>query len=89
MLMNPTISKKEDWVYQFMNFLFRYDVQAHNFQTRSFLSTRKDAEFMFKASYLSCIIPFILPEGPYRLKVFNSVIDDDLLTHMCLNAKGA
>lgn len=82
-------TKKDEWVYKFINYLFRKDVQKHNFEHRQLLSTRKDADFMFNAEYLSCITHLVHPDTPGRIEVFKSLVPDEQVTEIWLSTKGA
>ena len=82
-------TEKDEWVYQFINYLFRKDVQKHNFEHRQLLSTRRDADFMFEAEYLSCIIPLVHPDTPGCIEVFKSLVSDEQVTDIWLSTKGA
>ena len=80
-------SKKEELVYQFMNYLFRLDVQKHNFQNCIFLSTRKDAQFVFEHKILrDCLEKVGMAYGEAQL--FENVLTDNQVNDIWMAVKG-
>ena len=84
----PEASQKEDQVYALMNFLFRLDVQEHNYQTGLLLSTRRDAKFMFDEPILKCSTRFIDPESDIKVMLFKNLLTDDQVNEIWLAVKG-
>ncbi len=80
-------SKKEDLVYQFMNYLFRLEVQKHNFQNRIFLSTRKDAEFVLEHPILRECLEKI-GTGYGEAQPFENVLTDNQVNDIWMAVKG-
>lgn len=85
----PAASKKADMVYKLWNFLFQLDVQEHNFNYGSLLSTRKDADFMFEIDELKDSTRLIDPanseDGP---ELFQNKLTDDQVNEIWLEVKG-
>ncbi len=80
-------STKEDLVYQFMNYLFRLDVQKHNFQHRILLSTRSDADFVFEHPILrECFEKIGTGEGGAQL--FEHLLTDEQVNDIWMAVKG-
>lgn len=80
-------STKEDLVYQFMNYLFRLEIQKHNFHHRIFLSTRKDAEFVLEHSILRECLERV-GTGPGQAQPFENVLTDDQVNDIWMAVKG-
>ncbi len=85
----PKPSEKADMVYALLNYLFRLDVQEHNFNNDSFLSVRKDAEFMYNNPYLASSVALIDPNKTERLEIFNNQLTDDQINDIWLKVKGS
>ena len=85
----PKASQKEELVYQFMNFLFRLDVQKNNFEKQTFLSTRKDADFMFNAPELKPVVDYIHPESTKPLYIFQNKLTDRQVNEIWIETKGS
>lgn len=80
-------STKEDLVYQFMNYLFRLDIQKHNFQHRILLSTRSDADFVVEHPILrECLEKVGTAEGGAQL--FENMLTDDQVNDIWMAVKG-
>ncbi len=80
-------STKEDLVYQFMNYLFRLDVQKHNFQHRILLSTRSDADFVLEHPILrECFEKIGNQEGGAEL--FEHLLTDEQVNDIWMAVKG-
>ena len=84
----PAVSRKADLVYQFLNFLFRLDIQEYNFNEKALLSTRKDAHFLFENEWLKQSTIFVHPDNPQRLELFRNVLTDDQIDEIWLSVKG-
>ena len=84
----PKPSEKADMVYELLNYLFRLEVQEHNFNSDSFLSVRKDADFMYNNPYLASSVALVNPENPTRLEIFNNKLTDDQINNIWLTVKG-
>lgn len=84
-------STKEDLVYEFMNYLFRLDVQKHNFQKKVFLSTRSDADFITEEPLLKSCLEAIGnsgQEGSGMVKPFKNVLTDEQVNELWMSVKG-
>jgi spermidine/putrescine transport system substrate-binding protein len=80
-------STKEDLVYQFMNYLFRLEVQKHNFQHRILLSTRSDADFVLEHPILrECFEKIGTGEGGAEL--FEHLLTDEQVNDIWMAVKG-
>lgn len=84
----PAASKKAEMVYEFMNFLFRLDVQKHNFENGVLLSTRKDADFMFNDHTLMEATKLITPNTVHKIKLFRNFLSDEQINDIWLSVKG-
>jgi len=80
-------STKEDLVYQFMNYLFRLDVQKHNFQHRILLSTRKDADFVLEHPILRECFEKI-GDQPGGAQLFEHLLTDEQVNDIWMAVKG-
>lgn len=85
----PAASKKAELVYELMNFLFRFDVQKHNFENGVLLSTRKDATFMFNEPILKEATNLIAPDTSYKIELFRNVLTDEQINDIWLSVKGS
>lgn len=85
----PKPSKKAELVYQFWNFLFKLEVQEHNFNYGSFLSTRKDADFMFAVDVLKTSTQLIHPDVTETAEVFENQVTDEQINEIWLSVKGS
>lgn len=82
-------STKQDLVYQFINYLFRLDVQKHNFEHKIFLSTRMDADFVSENPILKqCLDAVNNPDGPCGAQPFENVLTDEQVNELCMAIKG-
>ncbi len=82
-------STKQDLVYQFINYLFRLDVQRHNFEQKIFLSTRIDADFISENPILKqCLDAVNNPDGPGGAQPFENVLTDEQVNELCMAIKG-
>ena len=80
-------STKEDLVYQFMNYLFRLDIQKYNFQNRILLSTRSDADFVLEHPMLrECFEKIGTGEGSAQL--FENLLTDEQVNDIWMAVKG-
>ncbi len=84
----PKASEKVDQVYQLMNFLFRLDIQEHNYKTGLLLSTRKDARFMFDEPILKSSTQYIDPENNFKVMLFKNFLTDNQVNEIWLAVKG-
>ncbi len=84
----PKPSEKTDMTYELLNYLFKLDVQEHNFNNDSFLSVRKDATFMYENPYLASSVALIDPNNPQRLPIFHNKLTDDQINNIWLTVKG-
>ena len=82
----PVHSQKTALVYEFINYLFRLDVQEHNFTTNAMLSVRKDADFMINNPYLASSMGIFTQEAKPML--FRNMVTDDQLNRIWLSIKG-
>jgi spermidine/putrescine transport system substrate-binding protein len=80
-------STKEELVYQFMNYLFRLDVQKYNFEHRILLSTRKDAHFVFEHPILRECFERIGSE-PGGAQLFEHLLTDEQVNDIWMAVKG-
>ncbi|MFT6765527.1 MAG: spermidine/putrescine-binding protein [Alteromonas naphthalenivorans] len=85
----PKPSQKADLVYKFWNFLFRLDVQEHNFNYGIFLSTRKDAGFMFDIDLLKTSTQLIHPDVVEQAEMFENKLTDEQINEIWLGVKGS
>lgn len=85
----PAPSKKADLVYKLWNFLFRLEVQEHNFNYGSFLSTRKDADFMFEVETLKTSTQLIHPDATETAEIFENKLTDEQINEIWLGVKGS
>ncbi len=84
----PAACKHIDKVYKLMNFLFRPDIQEHNFNECLLLSTRKDADFMFNEPALAPVVKFIHPQSELPVMLFENMLTDDQVNEIWLSTKG-
>ncbi len=80
-------STKEELVYQFMNYLFRLDVQKHNFNNRILLSTRSDADFILENSILRECFEKI-GDQPGGAQLFEHLLTDEQVNDIWMAVKG-
>lgn len=80
-------STKEELVYQFMNYLFRLDVQKYNFEHRILLSTRKDADFVWAHPILQECFERI-GDQPGGAQVFEHWLTDEQVNDIWMAVKG-
>ncbi len=81
---------KEDLVYQFMNYLFRLEVQKHNFEQKIFLSTRMDADFVTENPLLKkCLDLVNAPDQEGGAEVFENVLTDEQINEIWMAVKGS
>lgn len=85
----PKPSTKAALVYQLLNYLFKLEVQEHNFNNDAFLSVRKDADFMFNNPYLQSSMRLIDPEKKERLPIFHNTLTDEQINAIWLAVKGS
>lgn len=85
----PKPSKKAALVYQLWNFLFRLDVQEHNFITGSLLSTRRDADFMFAEEVLKSSTQLIHFNSTDKAELFENKVTDEQINEIWLGVKGS
>lgn len=82
-------SQKEDLVYQFINYLFKLDVQKYNFHNRMSLSTRKDADFIKEIPILKKCLEIV---GDTKIQgcaqPFKNVLTNDQVNELCMAVKG-
>src|SRR3990167_9597284 len=69
----PATSEKEEYVYQFMNFLFSPAVQRYNFENHSYLSTRVDADYMYDVDELKESLAPVDPRTDIRLQAYRNI----------------
>ncbi len=79
-------STKEDLVYQFMNYLFRLEVQKHNFEHKIFLSTRMDADFVTENPLLKKCLDVV--DAPGGAEPFENVLADEQINEIWMAVKG-
>ncbi|MCF7900111.1 spermidine/putrescine ABC transporter substrate-binding protein [Candidatus Babeliales bacterium] len=85
----PAVSKKAEYVYTLMNFLFRPEHQIHNFyEYGSLLSTRKDADYMFNTPELKDSVKFIHPDSELHVLPYQNFLTDDQVNEIWLAVKG-
>ena len=84
----PAACKQVDKVYQLINFLFRPDIQEHNFNNCLLLSTRADADFMFNEPALAPVIRFIHPKSELSVMLFENKLSDEQVNEIWLSTKG-
>ncbi len=84
----PEGSEKAEKVYKLMNFLFRLDIQEHNYNTGLLLPTRKDAKFMFDEPILKSSTRFIDPDTDLKAMMFQNLLTDDQVNEIWLAVKG-
>lgn len=85
----PKPSKKADMVYKFWNFLFRLDIQEHNFYNGVLLSPRKDADFMFAVDALKTSTQLIHPDVTEKAELFENKLTDEQVNEIWLGVKGS
>lgn len=85
----PAPSKKADLVYKLWNFLFRLEIQEHNFNYGAFLSTRKDADFMFAVDTLKTSTQLIHPDVTTTAELFENKLTDEQINEIWLGVKGS
>ncbi len=85
----PAPSKKADLVYKFWNFLFRLEHQKHNFHYGAFLSTRKDADFMFAVDTLKESTQLVHPDTTHQAELFENKLTDEQINEIWLGVKGS
>lgn len=85
----PAPSKKADLVYKLWNFLFRLKIQEHNFNYGAFLSTRKDADFMFNEKFLKTSTQLIHPDSTNTAELFENKLTDEQINEIWLGVKGS
>ena len=83
----PVHSEKSELVYEFINYLFKLDIQEHNFTNNAMLSVRKDADFMFNNPYLQSSMR-IFDENQEKPTLFRNMLTDAQLNHIWLSMKG-
>ena len=81
----PKTSTKEQEVYKLMNFLFERKGQEHNFNEYSWLSTRKDADYMYSIPALKDSIETIRAG---KAQLFRNVLTDEQVNDIWLAVKG-
>ena len=82
-------STKADLVYQFINYLFKLEVQKHNFHTRMSLSTRVDAEFIKEVPVLEkCLAAVNASHFEGAAQPFENVLTNDQVNELCMALKG-
>lgn len=82
----PKTSTKELQVYKLMNFLFERKVQEHNFNEYSWLSTRKDADYMYIVPALKNSIKAVRTG---KTQLFKNVLTDEQVNDIWLSVKGS
>lgn len=85
----PAATKKAEQTYKLLNFLFRPDIQKHNFENFSLSPTRKDADYMFNTPELQEVMPYIDPKTPQRAAPFVNVLTDEQVNEIWLAVKGS
>ncbi len=85
----PVATEKDDYIYKLLNFLYRPEIQKHNFENFSFCPVLKDADYMFKAQGLQAVIPYIHPESPEQALIAQSFLTDEQLNEILLAVKGS
>lgn len=82
----PVHCQKTALVYEFINYLFRLDVQEHNFTTNAMLSVRKDADFMINNPYLASSMGIFTQK--LKPMLFRNTVTDAQLNQIWLTMKG-
>ena len=86
----PAVSKKEHQVYKLLNFLYRSEYHKHNFANEyaSFMSSRKDADYMFDTPELKESLEYVRPDSTGQAWPYQNFLTDAQVNEIWLAVKG-